>query len=191
MSFPLLKSTENLQRQEQICCFFYANPGLSYRVCQKQQQEGRKKPNTQALLGNDRAFTRLFRGIFDFYTKQVLFRNRKQISLVHSVAPNRNPPPSVLDTPVPVWVGVDGPCDGDEQPGDESCLQGQLEGDFLGDNRDSVLVKTPTSKTKCLSRGCVTASQHTSDHRCHHPQGTAKSHCTETLIILIINSLNF
>lgn len=47
-----------------------------------------------------------------------------------------------LLTPVPVWVGVDGPCDGYEQPRDESCLQGQLEGDFLADNRDLVLVKS-------------------------------------------------
>lgn len=59
----------------------------------------------------------------------------------------------MLDTPVPVWVVVDGPSDGDEQPGDESCLQGQLEGDFLGDNRDLVLAKKKKTQSQSQTLG--------------------------------------
>ncbi|KAI1237480.1 hypothetical protein IHE44_0013554 [Lamprotornis superbus] len=46
-----------------------------------------------------------------------------------------------MEAPVPVWVGLHSPSDGDEQPRDNSCLQGQLKGDFLGDNRDLVSAK--------------------------------------------------
>lgn len=60
-------------------------------------------------------------------------------------------PPSTLPRrwtpPVPVGVGVDGPCDGYEHPRDKACLQGQLEGDFLEDDRDLVLAKKAGQKS--------------------------------------------
>lgn len=73
------------------------------------------------------------------YTGQGLFRNGKQIPAPYST--QQCPHPQIWDPPVPVWVGVHSPSDGDEQPRDESCLQGQLKGHFLGDNRHLVSAK--------------------------------------------------
>lgn len=118
---------------------FYQSPGLFCRTCR----------NPQAPLGDSRAFTRLFSVILDF-TPGRCYSGREskfQPLLAPSQLPMEPPCPqrwthTHTHPPIPVGVGVDGACDGYERPRDESSLQGQLEGDFLGDNGDLLLAES-------------------------------------------------
>lgn len=95
------------------------------------------------------------------------------------------PPP-----PVPVWVGVDGPRDGYEHPRDESCLQGQLKGDFLGEKRGFGVSRKPGPKpnaqVRAGSRCDDTPGQPCDSDNPSHPsrgRGKSGSQDTETLIL--------
>lgn len=69
-----------------------------------------------------------------------MFRDGEEIP-----APPGPPSSAPQKPPVPVCMGVHSPSDGDEQPRDKSCLQGQLKGDSLGDNRD---LRSPKNHVK-------------------------------------------
>lgn len=137
MSFPFLKSSENLQRQEGICCC----PGLCSGLAESSSKwAGGTHSPCEVMRGHLHIrYISLTPGRCSSATE-----GKFQPPCSCPATPHREPPPSVTDTPtpVPVWVAVDGPGDGYEQPRDESCLQGQLEGDFLADNGDLVLVKS-------------------------------------------------
>ena len=131
------------------------------------------------LLSNDGAISgsfSIFNVIFVFFTPSRCYLGTKSKFQPPSSVRQclMEPPcPRCWTPPVPVWVGVDGPRDGYEHPRDKSCLQGQLEGDFLGEQQGFSV-----NRIKHIGKGlglgvtprqpCDTVSGHVT-----HPPGTA------------------